>query len=310
MPFVPAICTQCGAKIEVDNTKDAAICQYCGTPFIVEKAINFYNTYNTTHNTNHINAQVVNIINSDNSDFEIVAGVLKKYKGSAVDVTIPEGVVEIEGEGNKNWKYTGAFDGCSSLKTVKLPSTLRKIGDYAFRGCESLTTIEIPNSVTSIGSFAFSGCSSLKRVNIPNSIKILSSGVFQYCSSLENIVIPNTIEKIGGHAFKNCTSLKSITIPNSVKHLGGTGMYDEPQDAFDGCSSLNTIQHSSTVSPSVFRGTPYYTAIEQREKKLREERLAKNLCPECGSRMKVSLWSDVKTCSKCGYRHTTKLRRY
>ena len=28
MPLVPAKCTQCGATIEVDNKKDAAVCKY------------------------------------------------------------------------------------------------------------------------------------------------------------------------------------------------------------------------------------------------------------------------------------------
>ena len=41
--FVPAICTQCGASLEVDPSQEAAVCKYCGTPFIVEKAINNYN---------------------------------------------------------------------------------------------------------------------------------------------------------------------------------------------------------------------------------------------------------------------------
>lgn len=44
--LVPAICSQCGAKVSVDPTKEAAVCEYCGTPFIVEKAINKYSTYN------------------------------------------------------------------------------------------------------------------------------------------------------------------------------------------------------------------------------------------------------------------------
>ena len=34
-----AICTQCGAQIEVDETRKADICQYCGAAFITEKAI-------------------------------------------------------------------------------------------------------------------------------------------------------------------------------------------------------------------------------------------------------------------------------
>ena len=35
-----AICTQCGAQIEVDETREAGICQYCDAAFITEKAIN------------------------------------------------------------------------------------------------------------------------------------------------------------------------------------------------------------------------------------------------------------------------------
>lgn len=57
MGFVAAKCTQCGAKIEVDDTKEAGICKYCGTAFITEKAINLFEV------TNHISNSVVNIYN-------------------------------------------------------------------------------------------------------------------------------------------------------------------------------------------------------------------------------------------------------
>ena len=40
MGFVAAKCTQCGANIEVDDTKEAGICKFCGTAFVTEKAIN------------------------------------------------------------------------------------------------------------------------------------------------------------------------------------------------------------------------------------------------------------------------------
>lgn len=42
MPLVKAKCTSCGANLNVDNTKDAAICEFCGTPYIVEKAITHF----------------------------------------------------------------------------------------------------------------------------------------------------------------------------------------------------------------------------------------------------------------------------
>lgn len=55
MPLVKAVCTNCGANLEVDNSKDAAICPMCGTPYIVEKAIQKYNTYISSTDVNAIN---------------------------------------------------------------------------------------------------------------------------------------------------------------------------------------------------------------------------------------------------------------
>ncbi len=55
MPLVNAKCTNCGAPLQVDNTHEAAVCQYCGSAFIVEKAIQNYNY----HITNNITAQNV-----------------------------------------------------------------------------------------------------------------------------------------------------------------------------------------------------------------------------------------------------------
>lgn len=46
--LVPAICTQCGAQLEVDPKAEAAVCKYCKTPFIVEKAINNYTVQHAT----------------------------------------------------------------------------------------------------------------------------------------------------------------------------------------------------------------------------------------------------------------------
>ncbi len=62
MPFVKATCTNCNGNLEVDSAKDAAICPYCGTAYIVEKAINHYNTHNNIH------ADVVNVYGGRTAD--------------------------------------------------------------------------------------------------------------------------------------------------------------------------------------------------------------------------------------------------
>ena len=44
--LVPAVCTQCGATLEVDPNQEAAVCKYCGTPFVVAKAVQNYQVQN------------------------------------------------------------------------------------------------------------------------------------------------------------------------------------------------------------------------------------------------------------------------
>lgn len=68
MPLVKAQCTNCGAPLEVDNSKDAAICPSCGTPYIVEKAIQQFQLtgVNTIHADNII-------LNNDPTEKEFAA---------------------------------------------------------------------------------------------------------------------------------------------------------------------------------------------------------------------------------------------
>lgn len=73
MPLVPALCTQCGAKMEIDSSKDAAICPFCNTPFVTEKAINNYNTTNVT-NIGNLHADVVNVSDDQSRDNRVRSG--------------------------------------------------------------------------------------------------------------------------------------------------------------------------------------------------------------------------------------------
>ena len=49
----------------------------------------------------------------------------------------------------------GAFSGCNSLTTVKIPSEIITISSNAFADCGSLSNVIIPESVVNIGDFAF-----------------------------------------------------------------------------------------------------------------------------------------------------------
>ena len=71
---------------------------------------------------------------------------------SLMEVIIPEGVNEIKGWGED---FHGAFMGCTSLRYVSIPRSMKSIGELAFDGCSGLTSVTIPKGVKSIGDRAF-----------------------------------------------------------------------------------------------------------------------------------------------------------
>ena len=124
MPFVQAKCPECGGMLAVDEEKRLAVCQFCGEPFVVQEAVNNYNTYNTTNNNyntthNYGDGTTVNVYEDTNKDFVIEAGVLKEYHGESVDVIIPDTVLEISSK---------CFEEMN-LSSIKLPKSLKHLYD-------------------------------------------------------------------------------------------------------------------------------------------------------------------------------------
>jgi hypothetical protein len=98
------------------------------------------------------------------------------------DISIPEKVTYSDIEYTVTAIGDLAFEQCTSLASIELPSSLTTIGDYAFCDCESLTSIEIPKSVKTIGKWAFSGCTSLTGLKIPELVTEIAFGTFWNCS--------------------------------------------------------------------------------------------------------------------------------
>jgi hypothetical protein len=60
---------------------------------------------------------------------------------------------------------TNAFQNCSSLTIITIPSSVTSIGNYAFRGCSGLTSVTLPSSFTSVGAILFAGCYNIQTIN-------------------------------------------------------------------------------------------------------------------------------------------------
>lgn len=80
------------------------------------------------------------------------------------------------------------FNGCTALKNIELPPSLRSIGNAIFRSCTSLETITIPDGIVNLGSWTFADCTSLKTVTLPASIiSMNNSNSFNGCTAVTDI---------------------------------------------------------------------------------------------------------------------------
>ena len=79
MAFKPAICSQCGSTIQVDDSNETGFCSYCGTKFVTENVINQYQiTNNVTNNiTQNIQTAIFNTGDTVEDYFRRVTALLK-----------------------------------------------------------------------------------------------------------------------------------------------------------------------------------------------------------------------------------------
>ncbi len=132
--------------------------------------------------------------------------------------------------------YSDIFNGCSSLTSVILPSTLEGIGKNSFKNCTLLTavgyrdgdklvmeegTLSLPESVRVIADYAFSG-TALEKVDLstyPIS-SVLGTYLFQNCSMLTDVKLNDGLTELPNYMFDGCTSLSRITFPSAITYLG------------------------------------------------------------------------------------------
>lgn len=160
------------------------------------------------------NPAVQDAVNAQLFDFEFIpnntAVIVKKYNGTAADVTIPS---HYKGKPVTMIDHAAFHD--SAVTSVTIPDSVTSIPDDAFAFCSQLTNISIPNSVTFIGFSAFNSCTSLKSITLPSSLSTIQSSAFYNCGNLETIRIPVSVTFIGNYAFAGCPSSMTVTYPGS-----------------------------------------------------------------------------------------------
>lgn len=163
-----------------------------------------------------------------------------------------------------------AFNGCTSLTSIDIPSTVTTIKASAFKGCTSLSTIIIPDLVTTINTSLFEGCTSLKEVTLKGYITEIQDNAFLNCTSLTTIKtktaqtegianLPDTVTTIGASAFKGCTSLTEIKLPDSLVTINDNAFMSSGLTTITLPSGLtylgsNTFQDCKNLKTAILQG--------------------------------------------------------
>lgn len=175
------------------------------------------------------------------------------YGGSTDDGLNPLRSVDLSGAVALQSIGASAFQHCSSLSSVALPSGLTTLGDKAFANCSSLRSLELPDSLTTMQTsqygnpFFLSGLTSLR---IPPKVAASDYPLAIGCQQMANLTVdpgnPNLWSE--GNCIVNTSTGKVDTlcavsvVPSSVKDLGDyCGAYMGPTDKWTLPSHVSTV---------------------------------------------------------------------
>ncbi len=196
-----------------------------------------------------------------------------------------------------------AFDNCTNLTEVKLPSKLEEIGNYAFNNCKLMNMdFSLLVNLTAIGEHAFYGCDKLTNVYIGENVTSIGISAFNSCDSITSIVfdaikcnegikksvfsgsgnnailtLGKKVEVITNNLFNQCNiQTLELTDADALKKI--------EDNAFANCTSLKTITLADNL-----------------------EEIGSNAFYSCSSLTTISLSNTVKTIGDCAFSTSSKI---
>ena len=193
-------------------------------------------------------------------------------KSTLVSITLNEGLETIEKE---------AFSG-TSLKTVTIPSTVKKLSRSAF-DCYKFKSYNVSDNNSNYSSddgvlynknktalIAYPNAKVIPdKFIIPEGVKKIGTSAFEG-SEIKSITLPETLEEIGNYAFEDCNNLTELNLSQKVKKLGegafsfcgklktvkcGAGLREIGKDCFDECENISKVEFNEglkTIGESSF----------------------------------------------------------
>lgn len=182
---------------------------------------------------------------------------LQRYQGPGGDMILPAGIRTVA---------SGAFAGCSDLKSIILPQGIERVEERAFADCTSLRIAVLPAGVRFVGKHAFPAgtviCTPASKAvaayaqsehlhlveypeHLPYTFEIRNEKISltRYLGSETDVVIPDTllelpVYEIGKECFSH-TGVKSVRLGDNTEMI--------EQYAFSDCRELRTVIFKKSI---------------------------------------------------------------
>ena len=155
------------------------------------------------------------------------------------------------------------FNNCYSLKTLKIPSSIKTLGENFAYGCSSLTNLTLPSKLTTIGVSAFRDCTNLQTLNFPSTVSYVGGQAFENTKWIKNQTLTSGLVIKNGIIIDASRASGTVNIPSGVKIIPDSmfthntaitkvvmpGTISTVEDrAFESCTNLTTVQFSSGLT--------------------------------------------------------------
>lgn len=179
-------------------------------------------------------------------------GWLKKYGIGIHHIVIGEGITEVNiigrnttakrvtNKSSAGSNYIPTYEGVlPNVKSVTLPSTLKKIGANAFANF-GMESINLPEGLEEIGREAFFG-SSLTSVRLPESLKRLGYQAFAECRMLFCFDFNCARVRVGSGCFFTSNALRMLLHGNNVESVALDAFKITPFESLDEYAMLAAL---------------------------------------------------------------------
>ena len=144
--------------------------------------------------------------------------------------------------------YTDEDNPLPLFESVEIDEGITYIGENAFIDCSSIKWVRMPSTLRIIGSDAFFRCFSLEYAFLNEGLETIGERAFSNCTSLTTMVIPSTVTEIQAHAFSDCTGVTDVYfLMTDVDQLNYFNWWDgvyEPGNEEHGGMEFNTKQNT------------------------------------------------------------------